>query len=66
MANKPGRPPRDPSGLASKILPVRLTDAERTTYQRAAKAARLSLSGWIRDRLDKAAARDLRSNRPVK
>jgi predicted HicB family RNase H-like nuclease len=39
---------------------VRLTDAEKAEYQKAAKRAGVSLSEWIRDRLDKAAKRESR------
>ena len=55
---KMGRPPRDPEGIASKIFPVRLTDAEKDEYARAAKRAGMSLSEWLRDRLGKAARRE--------
>jgi hypothetical protein len=40
---KMGRPPRDPEGIASKIFPVRLTDAEKDEYARAAKRGRIEL-----------------------
>ena len=55
-----GRPPRDPKAGAAKIVPIRLTDAEKTEYQRAANKAKLSLSEWVRDRLGKAAKRECR------
>jgi predicted HicB family RNase H-like nuclease len=55
---KTGRPTRDPSGKASKLFPVRLTDAERAEYERAATRAEISVSEWIRDRLAKAARRE--------
>lgn len=58
MANKVGRPARDPGGTAAKLVPIRLTNAEKATYQQAADRAGLSLSVWIRDRLDKAAKRE--------
>ena len=58
MAKKMGRPPRDPMGQASAIYPVRLTDAERLEFERAAKRAGLTVSGWIRERLSKAAKRE--------
>ena len=58
MAKKVGRPTRDPQGVASKLFPVRLTDGERAEYERAAERARLTVSGWIRDRLAKAAKRE--------
>jgi predicted HicB family RNase H-like nuclease len=58
MENKPGRPPRDRAEGASKIVPIRMTEAERQRYQQAAERAGVSLSEWARDRLDKAAKRE--------
>jgi hypothetical protein len=55
---KAGRPPRDPKGVAAKIFPVLLTDAEKDDYARAAKRAGVSVSEWMRDRLAKAAKRE--------
>ena len=55
-----GRPPRDPKGGAAKIVPIRLTDTEKAAYQKAADKAGVSLSVWVRDRLDKAAKREAR------
>ena len=60
MANKVGRPLRDPKAGPAKIVPIRLTDAEKRYYQRAADAAGMSLSAWMRDRLGKAAKREAR------
>lgn len=42
----PGRPPL--RGEASKMVGVRLTDAERSAYESAAKRAGVSLAQWIR------------------
>ena len=61
MRAKVGRPARDPKAGPSKIVPIRMTDAEKAEYQRAAKRAKLSLSEWIRDRLGKAAKRESRA-----
>ena len=61
MANKPGRPARDPGGEPAKIVPIRMTETEREQYQRAAGKAELSLSEWVRDRLSKAAKREMRA-----
>lgn len=63
MAKKVGRPARDPKGVASKLLPVRLTEAEREGYRQAANHAGLSLSEWIRDRLNRAAKRETKDGR---
>jgi antitoxin component of RelBE/YafQ-DinJ toxin-antitoxin module len=56
MANKGGRPTKVPGGLR-RVLQIRLTDAERAEYQKAAERAGLSLSEWIRSCLGKAARR---------
>jgi hypothetical protein len=48
MEKRRGRPPRDPGGEASKIVPIRMTDAERIEYQKAAERSGLSLSEWVR------------------
>ncbi len=58
MEKKAGRPTRDPGGKASKLFPVRLTEAERARYEEAAKRAGVSVSEWIRDRLARAAKRE--------
>jgi hypothetical protein len=57
---KIGRPPRDAKFGAAKIVPIRLTDAEKALYQRAASKAGLTLSEWVRDQLNKAAQRESR------
>ena len=54
---KAGRPPRDPNGVAAKIFPVLLTDAEKAEYARAAKRAKMSVSEWMRHTLNGAAKR---------
>jgi predicted HicB family RNase H-like nuclease len=57
MEKRPGRPTRDPGGEASKIVPIRMTDAERINYQKAAERSGKSLSEWVRDQLNRAAKR---------
>ncbi len=52
---KMGRPPIDPSGPQGRLLQIRLSDAQRDSYERAAEHAGLKLSAWIRGCLDKAA-----------
>lgn len=51
---KVGRP-RVPDADLKRVVPVRLTDRERASYEAAAEAAGLSLSSWIRDVLGAAA-----------
>ncbi len=58
MKNKGGRPHRNPGEGASKIVPIRMTEAEQQRYLEAAERAEMSLSEWARDRLDKAAKRE--------
>jgi hypothetical protein len=53
-----GRPARDPKGNPAQIVPIRMTQDERKAYERAAGKAKLSLSEWARDRLNKAAKRE--------
>jgi hypothetical protein len=54
-----GRPTRDPAGSARSLVLIRVTDNEKATYQRAAEEAGLKLSEWMRDRLDRAAKREI-------
>lgn len=42
----PGRKPR--GDAAAKMIGVRVTDAERTTWEAAAKRSSMSLGEWIR------------------
>jgi predicted HicB family RNase H-like nuclease len=60
MGDKVGRPARDLKSGAAKIVPIRMSDAEKAAYQKAAKRAGKSLSQWIRDQLDRAAKRQAR------
>lgn len=55
MATKRGRPPIDPAKKASEMVPVRMTKAEKSQFEKAASQADQSLSAWIRDSLAKAA-----------
>jgi hypothetical protein len=57
---KRGRPLRDPDGGVSRIVPIRMTEAEKQTYQLAADKAEMSLSEWIRNRIARAARRELK------
>jgi len=47
-------------------LELRLTDAEKDLYQRAADQDNRPLSNWIRDRLEKAARAELADDRETK
>jgi len=54
---KRGRPKLDPTGEPSRFLTIRTADAEQEAYRRAAERDGVSLSEWIRDKLNRAAKR---------
>jgi hypothetical protein len=56
MARPPriGRPRRDPSRIADKLMAIRVTRKEYAEYERTADAAGLSLSNWVRKLCDAA------------
>jgi hypothetical protein len=62
MTGQRGRPLRDPIAGSSKIVPIRMTNAEKKMFVRAAKRAKVTLSEWIRNRLTKAAKRESRND----
>ena len=53
-----GRPPLKPGEAKSAVFQIRLTDAERASYEQAAQRAGVSLAAWMRERLNKAAKRE--------
>lgn len=48
----------DPQDRAEERLEMRIADADKKKWLSAAERANLTLSAWIRDRLDKAATRE--------
>ena len=50
---------RMPETIKTSRLELRLTDADKELYQRAAEQDGRPLSNWIRDRLQKAAKHEL-------
>lgn len=58
MAGKRGRPTKPTEEVLTERFELRLTALERSEFERAAKKAKLSLAGWIRARLVKAAKRE--------
>jgi hypothetical protein len=52
-----GRPPLDPGEAKDQVYQLRLTAAERESYEAAAKRAQKTLSQWIREKLNRAAKR---------
>jgi hypothetical protein len=66
MAKKRGRPPVGSGKAKAEYLEVRLEVAEKQAFQEAAGLAGLALSAWVRERLRKAARRELQdSGQPV-
>jgi hypothetical protein len=57
MEKRMGRPPLDPADAKSQVFQIRLTGAERGSYEAAAKRSGKTLTAWIRDRLNRAAKR---------
>jgi hypothetical protein len=57
MEKRMGRPPMDPGDARDQVYQLRLTAAEKESYEAAAKRAQEPLSKWIRDRLNRAAKR---------
>ena len=55
-----GRPPKSPEERKAGIVAFRADEAERSELDQAANAAGMKLSDWIRDRLSKAAKRELK------
>lgn len=53
-----GRPPKPDDERADERLGIRLMAGDKAAWQEAAERAKLPLSAWIRDRLDKAAKRE--------
>jgi len=52
--------------MKAEVLKVRVEDAEKRAFQEAAKLSGLPLSMWIRERLRRAAVRELEdASRPI-
>lgn len=64
MKKRMGRPPISAEDQLSEIVQFRLTPREREACEVAAERAGERFSGWIRDRLLKAAKRQPRQGRP--
>lgn len=55
VARKPGRPPIHGRARLAVVVRARILHAERASWARAAKAAGITLSEWIRAACNKAA-----------
>ena len=60
MNAKRGRPPKPPDESLIERLQIRAGTDEKAEFERAATAAEMTLSDWIRDRLKACAQRELR------
>ena len=63
MKTRMGRPPRSGNKAMAGRLEIRVSAAEKRTYEEAARAAGMERSDWIRDTLNAAAKRALREKR---
>lgn len=61
MANKRGRPRKPDNERAEQRVELRVRSEEKGDWEWAAAIAGMSFSGWVRDRLNKAAAREGKS-----
>lgn len=63
MKTKRGRPPLPESERAEERLELRIKADDKADWQNAADHAEIALSAWIRERLCKAAKRELKASR---
>ncbi len=56
---KMGRPPKPAAKRKARYLQVRVTDAEKAVFDRAAEVAGIDVSAWVRERLRMIARREL-------
>jgi uncharacterized protein (DUF1778 family) len=59
MKPKKGRPKKTPAKRKTRYLQVRVTDAEKVVFDRAADLAGIDMSAWVRERLRMAARAEL-------
>ena len=59
MAKKIGRPKKKPESVKTEYIEIRCELAEKDSFRDAADAAGMPMSGWIRDRLRRAARKEL-------
>jgi uncharacterized protein (DUF1778 family) len=59
MAKKMGRPKKSPDAVKADYIEVRCEESEKQAFRAAAEASGLPLSGWIRERLRRAARKEL-------
>jgi uncharacterized protein (DUF1778 family) len=59
MKTKRGRPRKNPDAVKVEYIEMRCEQSEKDAFRSAAEAAGLPLSGWIRERLRRAARKEL-------
>ncbi len=59
MKPKTGRPRKTPAKRKTRYLQVRVTDAEKGVFDRAAELAGIDTSAWVRERLRMIAREEL-------
>jgi uncharacterized protein (DUF1778 family) len=63
---KTGRPKKKPESVKTEYIELRCEPGEKDSFRDAADAAGMPMSGWIRDRLRRAARKELEDlERPV-
>jgi len=61
-----GRPKKKAENRQTAVIPIRLTESEKASFQICADIAGVSVSSWLRERLRLAAICDLeRAGRPI-
>ncbi len=59
MKKRPAKPPVDPQLQQEEMIKIRITAYDRQQFELASNKANLSMQAWMRDRLEKAAKREL-------
>jgi uncharacterized protein (DUF1778 family) len=59
MKSRKGRPPKAAAKRKTRYLQVRVTDAEKGVFDRAAELAGIDTSAWVRERLRSIAREEL-------
>ena len=54
-----GRPRKGPMVAKSQSMEIRMTPSEKDAFRRASEIAGLEVSAWVRERLRRAATREL-------
>jgi hypothetical protein len=59
MKTRPGRPLKAANAKREMLLQIRLDQSEKATFVEAAEVAGVATSTWVRERLRRAAVREL-------